>query len=162
MISVDGSITPIGTIMSDFKNPKDLLFACEDGLKTSTKSIIIIDPKLQEGLKGLDQFSHIFVIYILHEAKHIELQTYPGPTTVKNLEQVGVFASRSQYRPNHIALRLCEIINVKNNEIQVKGLDAINGSKVLDIKPYVPGFDRPTNFKVADWYTWFDKNKEND
>ena len=81
--------------------------------------------------------------------------THPGPPDIE-LPKVGVFASRSQYRPNHIALRLVRIVKVEDNVVFVEGLDAINGSKVLDIKPYVPGFDRPKEYSVANWYTWFE------
>ena len=63
-----------------------------------------------------------------------------------------MFASRSQYRPNHIALRLVELVKVKGNRLEVRGLDAINNSEVLDIKPYIPQFDRPEKIRVADWY----------
>jgi tRNA-Thr(GGU) m(6)t(6)A37 methyltransferase TsaA len=144
----------IGKITSDYKFPEELHFACEKGLKTINYSKIILKEEYAKGLKGLEKFSHIFVIYILDKADKIELITHPGPLSIKDLEKVGVFASRSQYRPNHIALRLVKLINVNNNELTVEGLDAINDSKVLDIKPYIPGFDRPSEFKVAKWYDW--------
>jgi tRNA (adenine37-N6)-methyltransferase len=145
---------PIGIIQSKFNNPEDLAFACEQGLDTDTESEIIVDEHLKEGLSGLEEFSHIFIIYFLNQADRIELSTHPGPPSEESLPKVGVFASRSQYRPNHIALRLAELLNINCNRILVKGLDAVNGSKVLDIKPYVKGFDRPENFKTAYWYDW--------
>lgn len=80
--------------------------------------------------------------------------THPGPPGVKDIPKVGVFASRSQYRPNPIALRLVKLIRIQENILHVEGLDAINESVVLDIKPYIDGFDRPGEFKVADWYSW--------
>jgi len=144
----------IGTIRSKFKNPEELVFACEKGLDTDTESEIIIDEHLEEGLTGLKEFSHIFIIYFLNQADKIELSTHPGPPSETSLPKVGVFASRSQYRPNHIALRLAKLLNINGNRIRVRGLDAVNGSPVLDIKPYVKGFDRPENFKTAYWYDW--------
>jgi tRNA-Thr(GGU) m(6)t(6)A37 methyltransferase TsaA len=96
----------------------------------------------------------LWVIYQLHEANRVELKTYPGPLSVKSLSKVGVFASRSQYRPNNIALRLAKIIEVRKNTIKVSGLDAIDGSPIMDIKPYISHFDRPEKFKEADWYKW--------
>ncbi|MEA3430487.1 MAG: tRNA (N6-threonylcarbamoyladenosine(37)-N6)-methyltransferase TrmO [Nanoarchaeota archaeon] len=146
----------IGIVESEYENPKDLIFACEKGLKTETYSKIVIEDKYKEGLKGLEEFSHMFVMFHLDKATKMEIVTHPGPPDI-DLPRVGVFASRSQYRPNHIALRLVKIEKVENGVVFVKGLDAINGTKILDIKPYVPGFDRPGEFKVASWYTWFDK-----
>ncbi len=148
---------PIGIIQSEFKNPEELIFACEKGLDTDTESEIIIDEHFEEGLKGLKEFSHIFVIYYLDQANKIELSTHPGPPSETSLPKVGVFASRSQYRPNHIALRLVQLLKIDANRIHVKGLDAVNGSKVLDIKPYIKGFDRPEQFKTASWYDWLDQ-----
>ena len=145
---------PIGFVKSKFENPSDITFACEKGLKTELMSKIIIDDEFSKGLKDLDRLSHIFVIYHLNKVEKNELLTYPGPPSIKNLPKVGVFASRSQYRPNPIALRLVKLIKVEGNEVYVQGLDAINKSPVLDIKPYVGGFDRPEKFKEAEWYEW--------
>jgi tRNA-Thr(GGU) m(6)t(6)A37 methyltransferase TsaA len=113
-------------------------------------------PEFADGLKGLEKFSHAFIIYSLNKADHVELVTHPGPSSVKGLPKVGVFASRSQYRPNHIAVRLVKIMGIKGNVVSVEGLDGIDGSPVLDIKPYVPGFDRPEKFVCADWYDWLE------
>lgn len=146
------SLKPIGYVSSGFHKPKDLAFACEKGLLTKTKSKLIINEEFTAGLEGLEKFSHVWVIYLLHQANKVELKTYPGPPHLKNLSMVGVFASRSQYRPNHIALRLVKMKKMGKNVIQVRGLDAIDGSPVLDIKPYIPHFDRPKKFKIADWY----------
>ena len=145
---------PIGIIHSKFKDPEELIFACEKGLDTDTESEIIIAEKLVDGLAGLEEFSHIFVIYFLNYADKIELSTHPGPPSEISLPKVGVFASRSQYRPNHIALRLVELLNINGNRLFVKGLDAVNDSKVLDIKPYIKGFDRPGKYRTAYWYDW--------
>ena len=65
-------ISPIGTVKSSFKNPKELHFACEQGRFANTKSSIMINPDFAEGLKGLNEFSHIWVIYHLHKANRIE------------------------------------------------------------------------------------------
>lgn len=148
----NSEIRPIGKISSIFRNPEELRFACEDGLHTHTESEIVLRRDLAPALEGLEEFSHIWVIYKLGKADRVEIRTHPGPPKIKDLPKVGVFASRSQYRPNHIALRLVELVNVKGNRLEVRGLDAINNSEVLDIKPYIPQFDRPEKIRVADWY----------
>ena len=150
-------IEPIGTVSSKFKEPKELVFACEKGLKTKSYSTITIDERYTDGLTGLEEFSHIFVIYHLDKAQHVEIMTHPGLPLDDSLKKVGVFASRSQYRPNHLALRLVRIMKVGTNTIDVLGLDAIDGSQVIDIKPYVKGFDRPEEYKTASWYGWLEK-----
>jgi len=148
---------PIGFVVSDLISPKELIFACEKGLKTKKNSKVVIEEKYAEGIKGLEKFSHIFVIYFLDKVNKVELTTHPGPPSKEDLPKVGVFASRSQYRPNPIALRLVKLIKIEKNVLYVEGLDAINESIVLDIKPYVKGFDRPDDFKIADWYDWLDR-----
>ena len=147
-------LRPIGIVESPFRNPKDLHFACEEGRFTDTESSIVINQEFAKGLKGLDDFSHIWVIYHLHKADQTELSTHPGPPNINDLPIVGVFASRSQYRPNHLALRMVNLVKVDRNEIFVKGLDAIDGSPVVDIKPYVPFFDKTQKQKIAEWYRW--------
>lgn len=156
---VNISLKSIGHVVSDFNSPEELQFACERGLMTKTSSTIVIMDEFKEGLKNLGDFSHVFVIYFLHKAEKTELTTYPGPKSVKGLPKVGVFASRSQYRPNPIALRLVKLLEIKENRIVVEGLDAIDGSKVLDIKPYIPGFDRPEIVKVASHYSWLEEKE---
>lgn len=145
-------IEPIGYVNSEFRKPEELHFACEKGRLADTEEEIVIRRGLQKGLEGLEKFSHIWVIYLLHKAGRIEMRTHPGPPGVKGLPKVGVFSSRSQYRPNHMALRLARLLERKGNIIRVKGLDAIDGSPVLDIKPFVPHFDKPGKGRVADWY----------
>jgi tRNA (adenine37-N6)-methyltransferase len=146
----------IGEVRSAYKDPKELIFACEDGLKTKTDSMIVLNPELEKGLYKLEEFSHLFVMYHLHRADRIELITHPGPPG-ETLPKVGVFASRSQYRPNHIALRLVKLKKIEKNILHIEGLDAVDGSKVLDIKPYVKGFDRPAVYTTAEWYGWLDR-----
>ena len=149
-------IEAIGTVVSDFTDPEDLHIACEQGIKFELVSRILLKEHLAGGLDGLSEFSHVWIIYHLNKADKTEIRTLPGPASVQGLSEVGVFASRSQYRPNHIALRLVRLLGIYENVIEVQGLDAIDGSPVLDIKPFVKGFDYPENPKTADWYGWLD------
>jgi tRNA-Thr(GGU) m(6)t(6)A37 methyltransferase TsaA len=144
----------IGTVVSEFREPRETEFACEKGLRTESVSRVLIDREFREGLEGLGEFSHAYIIYLLDRVDRVELTTYPGPRSVRDLPRVGLFASRSQFRPNPIALRLVELVSVEEDGMVVRGLDAVNGSPVLDVKPYVPGFDRPSEFRTAPWYWW--------
>lgn len=152
------TLKPIGAVKSDFKNPKDLHFACEKGRLAETQSRIVIGKEFCRGLKGLEKFSNLWVLYHLHKAGRTEMVTHPGPPDIKNLPRVGIFASRSQYRPNHLALRLVDLVKISGNEITVKSLDAIDGSPVLDIKPYIPHFDKTESERIAEWYKWTENN----
>lgn len=146
---------PIGLIKSHFKKPKDALSCCEKGLKDKTTAKICVYKKYQYGLKEIENYSHLWVIYYLNKIKRYEIITSSTPRSIKNTKKVGIFASRSQYRPNQIGLRLVRLIKAQNNQLIVESLDAIDGSLVLDIKPYVSGFDRPKKSKDAVWYKWF-------
>jgi len=154
VVEVKIEMEPIGHVVSRIKNPEEMSLFCDKGINSPVISKISLKEKFRKGLEGLENFSHVFVIYFLHKEKRVELKTYPAPTRVKDLPRVGVFGSRSQCRPNHIALKLVELLEVNQNEIIVKGLDAIDGSPVLDIKPYIPSFDRPEKVRIARWYEW--------
>ena len=110
--------------------------------------------KYTDALKGLDSFSHVFVLYWFdrndtHEKRSI-LQVHPRGNKKNPL--TGVFACRAPVRPNLIALSLCKIISVKNNIVYIENIDALNNSPVLDIKPSIPHIDHIIkNVRVPDW-----------
>ncbi len=145
---------PIGIVKSKYREPSELHFACKEGKLTETISEILLKDEFAEGLHRIDEFSHLWIIYLLDKAARTEMKTYPGPSSIKDLPKAGIFATRSQYRPNKIALRLVRFIKKTGNIITVGGLDAINGSKVIDIKPYISHFDLPENFIEPKWCKW--------
>jgi tRNA-Thr(GGU) m(6)t(6)A37 methyltransferase TsaA len=103
-------------------------------------SEIIIDGRLNEALDDLDQFSHIIVLFWMHRSRR------PSPMKVHprgNLERalMGVLATRSPSRPNPIGKATVKLLERNGNILKVRGLDAIDGTPVLDIKPYIPGYD---------------------
>ena len=110
--------------------------------------------KYTDALKGLDGFSHVFVLYWFdrndtREKRNI-LQVHPRGNKKNPL--TGVFACRAPVRPNLIALSLCKIISVKNNIVYIENIDALNNSPILDLKPYIPHIDHITkDIYVPDW-----------
>ena len=96
-------------------------------------SQIKIQSQYVEGLYGLDSFSHIYVLFRL-EPSELHLKVHPCGRT--DLPEVGVFASRSPHRPNPLALTLVHLLSVKGDTLDVAGLDAYDGTEVLDIKPF--------------------------
>ena len=133
--SADQPVTfnPVGWVESEFKG-----YAPSDEMR-ARPSRIVLRPEMAPGLMGLEYARHILVLFNLHRATEYELQLHPGHNTANPLR--GVFATRSQYRPNAIAATVAEIVSVEDNIINVTGLDAQDGSPVLDIKPHSPGFD---------------------
>ncbi len=122
-------------------------------------SKIIIDSKFVGGLKGLEGFSHLYVLFLLHEAPKWggKLMVHPrGRTDVK---KAGVFATRSPHRPNPIGLTLVKLLSKKGRILTVKGLDAYDGTPILDLKPY-DRHDSASRFRVPLWWKKLDRESK--
>lgn len=121
--------------------------------KMGERIVIIIDKSYQDGLLGLEHWSHIQVIWWFDKndtpAKRTILQVHPRGDQKNPL--TGVFACRAPVRPNLIALSLCKIVSVKENVVEIEKIDAFEGTPVLDIKPYTPGQDSAVEVRVPDW-----------
>ena len=117
-------------------------------------SDIIINTSLTESLDGLEEFSHIIVLYWMHQTAAIgQLPTKVHPRGKQELPLVGLFATRSPHRPNPVGKATVKLLQRKDNVLKVEGLDAIDGTPVIDIKPYIPGYDSVTNAQVPKWIT---------
>ncbi len=115
-------------------------------------SEIVIAPELAAGLDGLARYSHIIVIYWAHRATDpadmaLTVRYKGNPA----FPLVGVFASRSPYRPNPLGLKAARLLEIKGNILRVEGLDALDGTPVLDIKPYIPGYDSAEGATSPQW-----------
>ncbi len=134
----------------------------EDVKDRSLTSKIVLRKTLTKGLDGIEDFSHIHVIFWLHRISNTEktaLQVHPSAKA--DLPSVGVFATRAPVRPNPIGLTLVELVKREKNVLWVRGLDALNGTPILDIKPY-PDWERGrwiivTNFRAPKWLTKINK-----
>ncbi len=132
----------IGTVHSEIKER-----GTGHRLATAT---IEIDPALTEALDKLDDFSHIIVIFWFHQSRT------PAPLKVTPRHHgltspIGVFASRSPDRPNPIGKSTVKLLKREGNILTVEGLDAIEGTPVLDIKPYIPGVDSAEGAIAPPW-----------
>jgi len=120
-----------------------------------TEAEVQIFQEFCDGLKGIKDFSHIIILYWLHlrdrEEERRTLQVFPRRHAVDI--KVGVFACRSPTRPNPIGLCVVELLKVERCTLTVKGLDALEGSPVIDIKPYIPRADSIPDARVPEW-TW--------
>jgi tRNA-Thr(GGU) m(6)t(6)A37 methyltransferase TsaA len=133
-------LNPIGVIYSPYKDreecpPQGREEICE----------IEISGQYGEGLKDIDGFSHLILLYWLHSAKDYSLLV----KTPWNSEPHGVFATRSPDRPNPIGFSVVELIEINGNRLKVKGLDALEGTPLLDIKPYLPEIDAKSNVRIG-------------
>ena len=137
------TLKAIGMVRSKIKQPARR--NCKDVV-----SEIVVDTSLTEALDNLDEFSHIIVIYWMHQSR------LPAPKKVRpkskpELPLMGVFATRSPDRPNPIGKATVRLLKRRGNVLEVKGLDAIDGTPVIDIKPYIPGYDSVDNAKAPSW-----------
>ncbi len=127
------SFTPIGYVESRFSE-----YAPSEEMRLQPSRIVVRE-EMAPGLMGLSVGDSILVLFQLHRAETYELQLHPGHDPSRPLR--GVFATRSQYRPNGIGATVARIISVEDNILTVAGLDAQDGSPVLDIKPHSVSFD---------------------
>jgi tRNA-Thr(GGU) m(6)t(6)A37 methyltransferase TsaA len=120
--------------------------------KAEGRTTIELEKKYQPGLLGLEGFSHVYVLYWFDRndtpQRRATLQVHPRGNRQNPL--TGVFATRSPARPNLIALTLCKIVSVKENVVEVERIDAFADTPVLDMKPFIPGYDT-ADATVPDW-----------
>ena len=115
-------------------------------------SEIVLDPEHAERLDGIDGFSHIQVLFYMERVspKERRMERF-HPMDREDLPVVGAFATRSQRRPNPIGLTAVRLLGREGNILRVKGLDALDGTPVLDIKPYSPRHDLIPEARVPAW-----------
>ncbi len=126
---------PIGVIHSPFESTEGMPIQ-PAGAEGITGTVEVFD-RFAEGLKDLDGFSHVILIYHLHRSSGFKLLTVPFMDTVKR----GVFATRAPHRPNPIGLSVVNLIKIEGAVLHVRNIDILDGTPLLDIKPYVPDFD---------------------
>ena len=118
----------------------------------NVESVIELLDRYDGALLGLGGSSHAIIITYLHQAKfsaaaHLQRR----PRNLESMPMLGIFAQRGKSRPNPLGVTAVEIVSVGDSDLVVRGLDAIDGTPVLDIKPYFPHFDRIDRPSVPDW-----------
>ena len=116
-------------------------------------SEIVVDPSLTEALDSLGEFSHIIVLYWMHQLPRGKPPTKVHLRGNQGLPLVGLFASRSPNRPNPIGKTTVRLLQLQGNTLKVEGLDAINGTPIIDMKAYIPGYDSGVNATMPQWRT---------
>ena len=138
--------TFIGLIHSPYKKPQGV--PIQSTAAKDVEGTVEVYSKFAQGLKDLDGFSHVFLIYHFHLARTFSLQVIPYLDDRPH----GVFATRAPARPNPIGISIVRLAKVEGNILHVKDVDIIDGTPLLDIKPYVPRFDFRETRKVG-WLT---------
>jgi tRNA-Thr(GGU) m(6)t(6)A37 methyltransferase TsaA len=143
------SLQPIGVVKSEVRQSPSPAYDWSNIVST-----IEIDSGLTEMLEGLEQFSHLIVLYWMHQTKTGQLPVKVHPRRNPELPLVGLLATRSPHRPNPIGKATVSLLKRSHNLLTVAGLDAIDDTPVLDIKPYIPGNDSVEGeVRRPDWAT---------
>jgi tRNA-Thr(GGU) m(6)t(6)A37 methyltransferase TsaA len=136
---------PIGVIHTPFSNKRTT--PIQPSRSTAVGQIEVY-PAYTAGLRDLAGFSHIFLLYVFHRSDGYTLQVMPF---LDNQER-GLFATRYPARPNPIGLSIVRLLAVHDQVLEIEGADMLDGTPLLDIKPYVPDFDAQVNVRTG-WYT---------
>jgi tRNA-Thr(GGU) m(6)t(6)A37 methyltransferase TsaA len=139
---------PIGVIHSPFKEPKGTPIQ-PAGAKGIGGSVEVF-PEYAEGIKDVEGFSHIILIYHFHLSGGASLRVKP----YMDSEAHGIFATRAQGRPNPIGISIVRLIGIDDNILHIQDVDIVDGTPLLDIKPYVPEFDVMEGIKIG----WLERN----
>jgi tRNA-Thr(GGU) m(6)t(6)A37 methyltransferase TsaA len=134
---------PIGYVKSPHINAKGS--PIQSSVAKGHKGTVVVYEEYKDGLKDLEGFSHIILLYHFHLIKDVKLFAIPFMDNVAR----GIFAIRSPARPNPIGLSVLEIESIEGNLINVKNIDVLNNTPVIDIKPYVPQFDSVFDAKIG-------------
>jgi tRNA-Thr(GGU) m(6)t(6)A37 methyltransferase TsaA len=135
-------IKSIGVIHSPFKSGKDVPIQPRF---SEDKGEVELFGEYSKGLKDIEGFSHIILVYLFHKTRDYSLLVKP----YLDDELKGVFATRFPERPNHIGISIVKLMEKKKNTLVVGGIDVIDGTPLLDIKPYVPPFDNTRGVKIG-------------
>ena len=133
-------VTPIGIIRTPYRKEAPVQAAFSDA-----KGILKVFDEYKNGLFGIDGFSHLILVYLFHMNRYHSLKVKP----FLDDGMKGVFATRSPSRPNHLGISTVELLERKENVLTVRGVDMLDLTPILDIKPYVPAFDHRRNSRIG-------------
>lgn len=142
--------TPIGIIHSPFKEPKGM--PIQPASAADVKGTVEVFKDFHEGLKDLNGFSHIILLYHFHRSHEFNLQIVP----FMDSEPRGLFATRAPKRPNPIGLSVVNLDKIEDGVLHINNVDILDGTPLLDIKPYVPEFDAPVKVRTG----WLEKARK--
>lgn len=140
-------LKPIGVIHSPFTDPKSM--PIQPVSANSAAGRVEVFPEFKDGIKDLEGFSHLVLLYHFHRSRAYSLSVTPYLDT----EPRGLFATRAPNRPNPIGLSLVRLVGIEGSDLQVENIDVLDGTPLLDIKPHVPEFDCAPGARIG----WLEK-----
>jgi len=144
-------LSPIGIIHSPYKEGKDI--PIQGRFKDDVEAYLELNKEYVKGLKDLDKFSHAILLYYFHKTDKVTIQGKPFLED----DVHGIFAIRSPHRPNHIGISVVKIKEIKDNRLYFTNVDMIEGTPLLDIKPYIKYFDDREDIVCG----WLEKHFKN-
>ena len=127
--------TPVGVIRSPHQTADGIPIQASGA--EAYRGTVILDPQFIEGLDDLEGFSHIILVYHFHRSKGFVLK----PTPFLDNRPRGIFSTRAPRRPNPIGISVVKLIRIQENVLEIQNVDILDGTPLLDIKPYAPQFD---------------------
>jgi tRNA-Thr(GGU) m(6)t(6)A37 methyltransferase TsaA len=140
------TLKAIGFVRSEIKQPAQREWG-------EVVSEIVVNEELTRGLDGLEDFSHVIILYWMHRIPLSDTPLKVHPMGRAELPLTGVFATRAPGRPNRIGATTVKLLQRQENILTVQGLDAVDGTPVIDIKPYIPQSDSITDVRIPQWIT---------
>ncbi len=140
---MDVIFRPIGVIHTPFKDLDEM--PIQPTSDTSGPGTVEVFPEFAPGLQDLEGFSHVYLLYYLHKVCQSKLVVTP----FLDSQPRGIFATRGPSRPNPLGLSLVELVRVEENLLVVQGIDVLDETPLLDIKPYVPEFERTDDVRIG-------------
>ena len=137
------SYHPVGVVHSSFKEPEGT--PIQPKAARGVEGVVELRPKFTAGLKDLDGFSHIILVYHMHLSESYRLEVKP----FLDNKLRGLFSTRAPKRPNPIGISVVKLQRIDGNTLHVTDLDILDGTPLLDIKPYVPPFDEPEEIRIG-------------
>ncbi len=137
--------SPIGIIHSPYTEPAGVPIQCV--FANGVTGTVEVFPEFAEGLTDLEGFSHIMLLYCFHLVQGYSLMCRP----FLDVRDHGIFATRAPRRPNPIGMSVVELLGIEGRVLTIGGVDVVDGSPLIDIKPYVPDFDVRLQVKTG-WY----------
>lgn len=125
------TMAPVGFVRSPFSDTAQIPKG--PGAKHTAEGVLEVRPELEDGLSDIEGFSHLYVIWVFDRAEGYNLISTPPTDTRPH----GVFATRSPRRPNPIGLTVVTLLGREGNKLRVRGVDMLDGTPILDIKPYL-------------------------
>ncbi len=141
-------IEPVGIIRTPYKTVADGV-PIQGARHPHTEGRVELYEPYHEGLLHLEGFSHVYLLYFFHWSQKTAIRACPYAEDVEH----GIFAIRSPHRPNHIGMTLVRLAEVGEKSLVVKGVDMLDGTPLLDIKPYSPAFDAAVDVRTG----WMEK-----